>query len=337
MNLQNSQLGELRKITDRFEDQSVLVLGDLMLDRYLWGGVSRISPEAPVPVVELSGETTRLGGAANVAGNIVSLGGRARILGVVGDDEQGRHLLSELGKCGIQSDSVLVDSDRPTSVKTRIIAHNQQVVRTDLESRGDVSPQLGKRLIEKLTENLSESDAVIISDYGKGVLTTDVLSAVIREVRATRVPICVDPKETRLLSYVDVNVITPNQHEAGFAYGKRITDDASLEEVGWGLSTRLGCDAVLITRGEKGMSLFEKGRECSHFPTVAREVFDVTGAGDTVITAFALALAAGASLKQAASISNHAAGVVIRELGTATATVRALMDSFEENGQWSGW
>ncbi|KPJ59473.1 MAG: hypothetical protein AMJ46_11205 [Latescibacteria bacterium DG_63] len=335
--MQNSYLGELKRITDRFKDQSVLVVGDLMLDRYLWGGVSRISPEAPVPVVELSGETTRLGGAANVASNIVSLGGTAKIAGVVGDDEQGRQLLSELGKYGISSDSVLVDPGRPTSVKTRIIAHSQQVVRTDLESRVDLSAQLGKRLIERITRDVCRSNVVIISDYGKGVLTDAVLRAAVREARDKHIPICVDPKETRLLSYVNVNVITPNQHEAGFAYGRKILDDATLEEVGWGLSKKLGCDGVLITRGEKGMSLFEKGRECTHFPTVAREVFDVTGAGDTVVTAFALSLAAGASLKQAASISNHAAGVVIRELGTATATVRALIDSFNENGQWSGW
>ncbi|UCF79387.1 MAG: D-glycero-beta-D-manno-heptose-7-phosphate kinase [Candidatus Eiseniibacteriota bacterium] len=328
---------ELRKITDGFRDQTVLVVGDLMLDRYLWGGVSRISPEAPVPVVELSGETTRLGGAANVAGNIVSLGARARLLGVVGDDEPGRHLLSELGKTGILSDCVLVDPERPTSVKTRIIAHSQQVVRTDLESRGDLNDLLQTNLTDRVKQHLPDADVVIISDYGKGVLTNDVLNSVIREARTSGVPVCVDPKETRLLSYVNVSVITPNQHEAGFAYGKRIVDEATLKEVGWGLSKKLGCDGVLITRGEKGMSLFERGNEYTHFPTVAREVFDVTGAGDTVVTAFALALAAGATLKQAASISNHAAGIVIRELGTATATTDALIDSFDENGQGSGW
>jgi rfaE bifunctional protein kinase chain/domain len=337
MDKQSSYLDELLRITGKFKDQSVLVVGDLMLDRYLWGAVSRISPEAPVPVVELSGETTRLGGAANVAGNIVSLGAKAQVLGVIGDDEQGKHLLSELGKCGIPSDSVLIDSGRPTSVKTRIIAHNQQVVRTDLESREDLSVSLSQRLIERMKDRISGSNVVIISDYGKGVMTDSVLNAIISEARSRNVPVCVDPKETRLLSYSNVNVITPNQHEAGFAYGRKIVDETTLEEVGWGLSKRLGCDGVLITRGEKGMSLFEKGKGCWHLPTVAREVFDVTGAGDTVVTAFGLALAAGATLKQAASISNHAAGVVIKELGTATATVKSLLESFNENGEWSGW
>jgi D-glycero-beta-D-manno-heptose-7-phosphate kinase len=335
--MQSNHLDELRRITGKFSDHSILVVGDVMLDRYLWGNVSRISPEAPVPVIELSGESKRLGGAANVANNIVSLGARALVLGVVGDDEPGRQLVSEIEKCGASSGSVLVDSGRPTTVKTRIIAHSQQVVRTDLEKRSDVNETLEEKLIHAIGENLPGSDAVVVSDYGKGVLTDRLLKFVIEEASSLRVPICVDPKETRLLSYVGVTVITPNQHEAGFAYGRRIVDEATLAEVGWGLSKKLSCDGVLITRGERGMSLFEKGGGYTHFPTVARDVFDVTGAGDTVVSALALALAAGASLRQAASISNHAAGIVIRELGTATATVSELIKSFEDNGQWNGW
>jgi rfaE bifunctional protein kinase chain/domain len=335
--MQSNHLDELRRITGKFSDHSILVVGDVMLDRYLWGNVSRISPEAPVPVIELSGESKRLGGAANVAHNIVSFGARARLLGVVGDDEPGRQLVSEIEKCGVSPGSVLVDSGRPTTVKTRIIAHSQQVVRTDLEKRSDVNETLEKKLIHAIGENLPGSDAVVVSDYGKGVLTDRVLKFVIQEAGSLGVPICVDPKETRLLSYVGVTVITPNQHEAGFAYGRRIVDEGTLAEVGWGLSKKLSCDGVLITRGERGMSLFEKSGDYTHFPTVARDVFDVTGAGDTVVAAFALALAAGANLRQAASISNHAAGIVIRELGTATATVSELIDSFKDNGQWNGW
>ena len=330
---QPDRLDELRRIALTFGDHSILVVGDVMLDRYLWGTVSRISPEAPVPVIELSGESTRLGGAANVATNIVSLGAKARVLGVVGDDESGRQLVSEIEKRGVSRSSILTDPGRPTTVKTRIIAHSQQVVRTDLERRNDVDETLEAKLIGAIRESLPGSDAVVVSDYGKGVLTDRVLKCVIQEAGALRVPICVDPKETRLLSYVGVTVITPNQHEAGFAYGRRIVDEETLAEVGWGLSKKLNCDGVLITRGERGMSLFEKSGEYTHFPTVARDVFDVTGAGDTVVSAFALALAAGASLKQAALISNHAAGIVIRELGTATATVEELIESFEENGQ----
>jgi rfaE bifunctional protein kinase chain/domain len=329
----SNHLDELRKIAQTFSGHSILVVGDVMLDRYLWGNVSRISPEAPVPVIELSGESTRLGGAANVANNIVSFGARATVVGVVGDDEPGRQLVSELDKFGVSRSSVLMDSGRPTTVKTRIIAHSQQVVRTDLENRSDVNGTLEEKLIRAIKGNMPDSDAVVVSDYGKGVLTDRVLKCVIQEAGSLRVPVCVDPKETRLLSYVGVTVITPNQHEAGFAYGRRIVDEATLAEVGWGLSRKLSCDGVLITRGERGMSLFEKGGDYTHFPTVAREVFDVTGAGDTVVSAFALALAARASLKQAASISNHAAGIVIRELGTATATIRELIESFEENGE----
>jgi len=326
-------MNELRKIVNAFKDRQILVIGDIMLDRYLWGSVSRISPEAPVPVIELSGETTRLGGAANVAGNIVSLGGKVSLLGVAGDDSPGKTLVSELEKRCISGGSIFVDSDRPTTVKTRIIAHNQQVARTDLEKRKDVDGPLEDKLIGAVGEKLSGSEAVVISDYGKGVLTDRVLKFVVKEAKRLGVPVCVDPKETRLLLYVGVTVITPNQHEAGFAHGRRIVDEATLAEVGWGLSRKLNCDAVLVTRGERGMSLFEKNGEYTHFPTVARHVFDVTGAGDTVVSTFALALAAGADLKQAASISNHAAGLVIRELGTATATVDELSESLEENGE----
>ncbi|MFH0779148.1 MAG: D-glycero-beta-D-manno-heptose-7-phosphate kinase [Candidatus Eisenbacteria bacterium] len=335
--MSHDKLDRLRKISGEFGKKSILVIGDLMLDRYFWGSVSRISPEAPVPIVELSGESTRLGGAANVASNVVSFGARAGIFGVVGEDEQGSFLVSELKGCGIDAATVLSDASRPTTVKTRIIAHSQQVVRTDREVRGDVGPSLEERLIGLLRDAIRACDAVVVSDYGKGVLTEKVLKFVTGEARSLGLPVCVDPKETKLLSYVGVTVVTPNQHEAGFAYGKRIVDDVTLEEVGWGLSKRLGCEGILITRGEKGMSLFEKGGVLTHFPTVAREVFDVTGAGDTVVTALALALAGGATLKEAASISNHAAGLVIRHLGTATTNVEELMTSFLENGQWCGW
>ncbi|MBN1504165.1 MAG: D-glycero-beta-D-manno-heptose-7-phosphate kinase [Candidatus Eisenbacteria bacterium] len=335
--MQTDRRNELQRITGGFRTKSVLVVGDLMLDCYLWGSVSRISPEAPVPVVELSGETTRLGGAANVAGNIASLGARSRVVGVVGDDEHGRKILSELGRLSIAAESVLVDRGRPTTVKTRIIAHNQQVVRTDMESRADLGPSLEEAVAGAVTQNLKDADAVVVSDYGKGVLTDRILKFVTAEAKKAGVPVCVDPKETRLMSYSGVTVITPNQHEAGFAYGRRIVDENTLLEVGWGLSRNLGCDAVLITRGEKGMSLFERDGVHTHFPTVAREVFDVTGAGDTVVSAFALSLAAGATLKQAASISNHAAGIVIRELGTATTNAAELVDSFDLNGEWAGW
>jgi len=319
---------ELKRITDGFGKKTVMVVGDLMLDRYLWGSVSRISPEAPVPVVELSGETTRLGGAANVAGNISSLGARTRLVGVVGDDEHGKRIISELEKLSIPPRAVLVDSRRPTTVKTRIIAHSQQVVRTDMESRAELEPQLEDDLARVAAESLSGADAVVISDYGKGVLTDKVLRSITSEARKAGVPVCVDPKETRVMSYSGVTVVTPNQHEAGFAYGRRIVDEKTLLEVGWGLSHKLGCDAVLITRGEKGMSLFERGGHRTDYPVTARTVYDVTGAGDTVVSAWTVARVGGADAREATLLATHAAGLVVGELGTAVPDVKALRASF---------
>jgi D-beta-D-heptose 7-phosphate kinase/D-beta-D-heptose 1-phosphate adenosyltransferase len=323
--------GRLREVLDRFATIRVSIFGDLMLDRYVWGDVSRISPEAPVPVVEVRRDSVRFGGAANVAENVASLGACASVVGVVGDDAAGRELLGLLRGRGVDVGRVLVDPGRPTTTKTRIIAHSQQVVRADREDASDVTGDAGAEIAGRLESAVAECDVLVVSDYGKGVVTGDVLPPAIALARESRKLICVDPKESHFESYAGVTAITPNQKEAGDAVGRRISDDESLAEVGWELSRRLEAECVVITRGELGMSLFLKEGKLVHLPTVAREVYDVTGAGDTVVSVLAASLAAGATMVEAALIANHAAGIVIREIGTASVTPEEIRRSFEED------
>lgn len=321
----------LREILDGISTRRVMVIGDAMLDRYVWGKVSRISPEAPVPIVDIREETIRLGGAANVANNIVSLGAACEIFSVVGNDMTAEELKREIGNRGIMTDGLIGDPQRPTTVKTRVIAHNQQVVRTDREARVEVSGATEQQLFDEVMSGLNRCDAVVISDYGKGVITKRLLDSLIAEARELGKIVSVDPKESHFRNYKRVSLITPNQYEAGSAMGKRIHDEQSLLEVGWEIVDLLQTDALLITRGEKGMSLFQQDRTCRHFPTVARHVYDVTGAGDTVICSFTLALSAGATMDEAAHISNHAAGIVIRDVGTATVRPEDLLVSLQEH------
>jgi D-beta-D-heptose 7-phosphate kinase/D-beta-D-heptose 1-phosphate adenosyltransferase len=319
----------LREILDGIRMNRVMVIGDLMLDKYVWGSVSRISPEAPVPVVDVSEETTRLGGAANVANNIVSLGASCTIFGVTGDDGDGADLRREIESRGIDSSGIAALAARPTTIKTRVIAHNQQVVRTDRESRAELEGKDEQSMIDAIIGRLGEFKGAIISDYGKGTITRRLLDALIPETRSRHMVLSVDPKETHFLNYKNVSLITPNVQEAGTAVGKRISDEKSLLDTGWEVFDILTPDALLITRGENGMSLFEAERSHTHFPTVSRQVYDVTGAGDTVITSFTLALCAGASMSEAAHIANHSAGIVIRDVGTGTVEPEELFTSFE--------
>lgn len=320
----------LTELLSAFPNARVAILGDIMLDRYVWGDVNRISQEAPVPIVEVKRESVRFGAAANVADNIASLGASAALLGVVGDDEPGRRLLSMLGERGVDTENVVVCAGRPTTTKMRIIAHSQQVVRADSEVTSDIDEETGDRLAERLRALLSESDVLVVSDYGKGVVTGATISAAVSTAHDLGKMVCVDPKESHFASYVGVTAITPNQKEAGEAVGEKITDEESLHRVGWELSRRLQAECVIITRGEQGMSLFMSDGRLEHLPTVAREVFDVTGAGDTVVSALAVALAAGADMVEAATIANHAAGLVIREVGTASVTADEIERSFRE-------
>jgi D-beta-D-heptose 7-phosphate kinase/D-beta-D-heptose 1-phosphate adenosyltransferase len=316
-------------VIGRFAGRRVGVLGDVMLDRYLWGRVERISPEAPVPVVEIERESYSLGGAGNVGANLRALGAEAVLFAVIGDDEGGRTLQGELKRRGVDTQGIVEDAARPTTVKTRILAHAQQVVRADREERGDLAGAPLAALIAALERALPRCEALIVSDYGKGVIHRGTLDIALGVARNHGIPVCVDPKESHIDAYRGVGILTPNQHEAGYVQGRRVTDEASLAEVGWGLQKRLDAEAVLVTRGPDGMSLFERGGRYTYLPTVAREVYDVTGAGDTVVSVVALARAAGAELPMACHLANHAAGVVIREVGTASCTVPQLVASLD--------
>ena len=309
-------LDSLSGIVDRFAGRRLLVLGDVMLDHYLWGRCERISPEAPVPVVDVQRESTSLGGAGNVAANLSSLGAEPVLVGVMGDDDHGRRMVDAFAERGVNTRALVRDASRPTTFKTRILAQNQQVVRADWESRAELEGEGLFALLDMLARELPRCEGLIVSDYGKGVVTRVVLERAIGLARAQGIPIAVDPKESHLDAYQGVSILTPNQLEAGYVMGRRIVDEASLMAVGWGLQERLDAECVLITRGAEGMSLFEKGGRYTHLPTVAREVYDVTGAGDTVVSVVALALAAGADYPEACYLANHAAGIVIREVGT---------------------
>jgi D-beta-D-heptose 7-phosphate kinase/D-beta-D-heptose 1-phosphate adenosyltransferase len=326
-------IGRLREILEVMKTKKVMVIGDVMLDRYVWGVVSRISPEAPVPVVDIKDETVRLGGAANVANNIVSLGASCDLVGVVGDDGVGEEIKRAIEDRGIPAKGLVLDEARPTTTKTRVIAHNQQVVRTDREVRDEVDGKTRGTVTELAMTGVDGCDAIIISDYGKGVITKRLLEDLIPAARSAGRIISVDPKEGHFMNYKKVSLITPNHHEAGGALGMRIHDEETLLEAGWRIVDLLETDALLITRGEYGMSLFQKDKTYQHFPTVARHVYDVTGAGDTVISSFTLALSSRASMAEAAHIANHAAGIVIRDVGTATVTPESLVASFEGDDQ----
>jgi len=323
----------VEEILEGIGGQKILVLGDIMLDEYWWGNVSRISPEAPVPVVEVLSEEVKLGGAANVALNLKTLGDEPILVGIVGDDSNADRLKKVLRRHYLAENGILVEPKRKTTVKTRIIAHSQQVVRTDRETASEISDKSALKLVNFIRKNIKQIQGIIISDYGKGVITLKLLGEVIKLARQNKVFIAVDPKETHFMNYKGVSLITPNHHEAGFVSGKKIKDDKTLEEVGWWIMKKLQTDSVLITRGEKGMSLFEKGssqrnNSLAHFPTVARKVFDVTGAGDTVISTLVSCYTAGATLKEAAGVANHAAGIVVGELGTAQVTKKQIWEDF---------
>lgn len=308
----------------RFRRARILVIGDLMLDEFVWGKVSRISPEAPVPVVWVQSESVMPGGAANVANNIRSLGAHVAVVGFVGQDRWGSALLADLASRRIDTGGVL-KTERPTTVKTRVIAHHQQVVRVDRERRGTLAPGTVDRLIRAVRERLDRADAVIIEDYGKGAITRPLLEAVIPLARARRKLITVDPKQEHFDLYQRVTALTPNRMEAGEAVGRELETDADVQRAGAEILRRLSCDGVLMTLGEEGMRLFERSGRDTKIPTVAQEVYDVAGAGDTVIAAFTLALAGGATMAQAARLANQAAGIVVGKLGVATATPEELL------------
>ncbi len=316
----------LQKIVQQFSDQPILVVGDLMLDRYVWGRVERISPEAPVPVVEVVKETVHLGGAANVAYNLAILRARPLLVGVVGSDEAGDRLVEELHRQKISSEGIVRDEGRATTIKTRIIAHNQQVCRTDREDKTPLSQGTVDQITSAYQTLLEQVKGMIISDYAKGALSLALVVDLIQEAREAKKFLAVDPKAGDFSVYRGASIVTPNKKEAVRASGVEIVDEASFIQAGEKLLEVIAAEYLLITRGEEGMTLFD-GKEHSHIPTVAREVFDVSGAGDTVIASLTLAVAAGASIRDAAILANHAAGVAVGKLGTAAATGEEILSS----------
>lgn len=318
----------MKEIFKKFNNTGILVIGDLMVDRYIWGKVRRISPEAPVPVVEITDEELLLGGAANVAHNVMSLGGKVYIAGAIGRDDTGKILINKLHEKGFNTDGIIIDGTRPTTVKTRVIAHSQQVVRFDKEVKSDISRPTRSMLLEYVKSCLPKVKGIIISDYCKGLITKKLIKRIL-ELAGPRVFIATDPKIGHFDYYKGLSFITPNINEASFGSGIDITDGKTMIAAGKLLLKKLQCKAVIITRGNEGMTVFEKNGRTTNIPTCAREVYDVSGAGDTVIATLTLCHAAGANLKDAAIIANHAAGIVVGKMGTAVTTRKEVLKSMK--------
>jgi rfaE bifunctional protein kinase chain/domain len=353
-------IGRLRRVVPRFQKVRIAVLGDLMLDRYLWGTAHRLSPEAAVPVVDFVSQNDFLGGAANVAANIAALGAKAQIFGILGgkktartkviDDQAGGALRNCLQAAGIESSGVLADVRRITTVKTRVIARHQQIVRIDRERADPIATETEEQLFRLLLNSLKNLDALVLSDYDKGLITDSFAERVLHACHQLKVPVFVKPKASRVFRYNGARAVVCNAKEASFYVTRSVTDDKSIEEAARALLGHFGCAAMVITRGEQGMSVFDEGLpRLLHIPATSfevtyarvgqpgvsqashgRQVFDVTGAGDTVLSALSLAVAAGASLPDAAFLANAAAGVVVGKLGTATVAPKELLAALHE-------
>ena len=328
VNLTPKRLEEIQK---RFAGRRVAVVGDLMLDRYFWGKVSRISPEAPVPVVEVDEESTRLGGAANVANNIASLGGVPVMIGVVGRDIGADILKNLVASNGFPTDGIVVDSSRPTTIKTRVIAHNQHVVRIDQEEKVDIDADTQAKVLTSLKNQIASLDGIILEDYNKGVLTKKLIKSVIKLAKDNKKKITVDPKFNNFFDYQGVSVFKPNRKETEEALGCRLNTFTEVEKAARELLTKLDADNILLTLGERGMLLFERNGSLAHVETKARNVADVSGAGDTVIATLTMAIVAGASVKESAVLANYAGGIVCGEVGIVPIDKGVLIQTILED------
>jgi D-beta-D-heptose 7-phosphate kinase/D-beta-D-heptose 1-phosphate adenosyltransferase len=312
-----------------------MVVGDLMLDHYVWGCVNRISPEAPVPVVDVESETYRFGGAANVSYNVMSLGTNVIPVGIIGDDLQGEILKEIFDEKGISSEGLVIDKERPTTVKTRIIADSQHVVRTDREIRHGIHNNTQQKILDFIEHHLENIDSLILEDYNKGLLVPNLIHAIIKMAQSHQIKILVDPKFDQFFEYKGVTLFKPNRKEVADKLGVRLESEDALQRAGEELLSRLQCEALLITLGGEGMALFEQGEPFRKVPTQAIKVHDVSGAGDTVIATIAVALAAGANFKEAATIANHAAGIVCGEVGIIpidhNRLLEVLMDEIDKS------
>lgn len=313
-------------LLNSFRGKKILVLGDLMLDRYLMGQVHRLSPEAPVPIVEIDAEYSRLGGAANVGNNVMALGGTAFLVGIVGNDNSGQELINLMEEQGFLKNGIIVTENRPTTVKTRVIANNQHVVRTDREIKEELEPELSGQVKSVLAKLIPEMDAVIIEDYNKGLVTKEIIDFTVSFAREQQKIVTVDPKFDHFFDYRDVTVFKPNRREAAEALGMKINNREQIIRAANTLFDRLNCHCLMMTLGEDGMAIFNREREVQFIPTRARKVHDVSGAGDTVISTITLSLVAGTELAEAATLANFAAGVVCSEVGIVPITPEALIE-----------
>ncbi len=320
----------LLELLGAFKGKRIAVVGDLMIDQYYWGKVRRISPEAPVPVVEVDSVSNRLGGAANVANNIQALGGVPVLVGLIGNDHPGQLLLSLMRDQNLSTDGVVVDASRPTTIKTRVIAHDQHVVRVDYESKVNCPEHLFPRIIDAVKYQIHEIDGIILEDYNKGLITSEVIQELTNVAKKYRKIITVDPKLTNFLEFKHVSVFKPNRREVEEALGGRLRTEEDIVEAGKNLLNLLSVDNVLLTRGEEGISLFEANGEISHVPNRAKQVHDVSGAGDTVISTLTIALASGATVKEAAVLANTAAGVVVGSVGIVPIRLEELQEAMLE-------
>jgi len=305
----------LRSLVGALRGRRIAVLGDLMLDRYHWGTVRRVSPEAPVPVVEVESEQVRFGGAANVANNIKALGGSAVLVGLIGEDHPGAQFVEMMAEQGLDRSCIIRDPSRPTTIKTRVIAQGQHVVRIDNESKAPCSPDLAAKIVGAIRDTISTLDAIIIEDYNKGVVTREVIHEVVALARKHGRIVTVDPKFDNFLEYKGVTVFKPNRRETEEVLGGRLRTAEEVAAAGKKLLALLGAENVLLTRSEEGMSLFRANGETVHFPSTAQNVQDVSGAGDTVIATLTMALAAGADIREACHLANCAGGVVVGYVG----------------------
>jgi rfaE bifunctional protein kinase chain/domain len=305
----------IKELKNNFEGKRIAIIGDMMLDGYFWGDVKRISPEAPVPVLEVGEEFFRFGGAANVALNIAALGGIPIPIGVIGDDNYGAIFSSLLNDSKISADGIFIDESRPTTTKTRVIADSQHVVRIDKESKDDLNSKMEGKLFDYIKKNINDLDGIILQDYNKGVLTESLITKIVNEANEMNKLITVDPKFENFWSYKNVTVFKPNRKEAEEKLGLKITSSKDVSFAGSKLLEKLNAQYVLLTLGEEGIAVFKKGKEEKRMPTKARKVADVSGAGDTVISTLTLSLAAGADILEASYLANYAGGIVCGEVG----------------------
>jgi rfaE bifunctional protein kinase chain/domain len=323
----------INQLKNNFKGLNIAVIGDMMLDGYFWGDVKRISPEAPVPVIEVENEFFRFGGAANVALNVLKLGGIPYSIGVVGNDNDGKIFNSLMKEAKIISDGIIIDKTRPTTAKTRVIADNQHVVRIDKENKQDVSPEIEKKLFTFLSSQIKNIDGIILQDYNKGVLTSSFIKKIIMLANENDVLITVDPKFNNFFEYKNVTVFKPNKKEAEDILGMKIKNDRDIVKAGQTLIERLKAENILLTLGAEGIAVFEQGKPEKRMPTKARKVADVSGAGDTVIATLTMALAAGGNILEASFLANYAAGIVCEEVGIVPIEAKKLFKVVESENR----